>query len=454
MSDPVFVHCHIFKNAGTSVIESFRHAFHEKAIELEPADPDDYLSEELITDTLVNNPDVIFISSHRVRLPLPPVLNNRKIIPIIFFRDPIDRLGSVYRFEQKEARATVYAALAKAASMPAFFDTILDVGFDVIVSNVHAGFCSVSAVYTLEDAKKYLKNHALIGLVEDYHFSMALIEQEVKKYYPEISLSMFKENVTRSERDVLSNCTRTIEEIGFSLAGRIANKNDADYQLYKFSCNYLLDAWSVEENKSTYLRYCKTNEIENEHTDIRINSAPSLQCTGEDGQRSQKNYPKYKSAWARLKKYNAEPHKPIIEAVKLELFSEYKCLSIKSGQELSFDFKVRWPCALSYPAVKVMIKNHRETIVFNSNNFSFDVCNSGVDEGSCKIYRFKLTVPEVVSGLYKIDVQAGIGLGERFRMLTIAKAVSAFGIKSSISAGSDFVPVEAANSQIKCFLLN
>ena len=203
-----------------------------------------------------------------------------------------------------------------------------------------------------------------------------------------------------------------------------------------------------------YLQYCINNKIENEYADIRINSAPSLQCIGKNSQQSQKEDHSHKSAWIRLKKSNTELHKPIVEAAKLELFSEYDCLSIKSGQELCFDFKVRWPCALNYPAVKVLIRNHRETIVFNSNNLAFGVCNSGVSEGACKVYRFKLTIPEVVSGLYKIDVQAGMGLGERFRMLTVAEAVSAFGIKTSISAGADFVPVEAADSQIKCFLLN
>lgn len=44
MNKPLFIHCHIFKNAGTSLIEAFRHVFQEDAIELEPADPDEYLS--------------------------------------------------------------------------------------------------------------------------------------------------------------------------------------------------------------------------------------------------------------------------------------------------------------------------------------------------------------------------------------------------------------------------
>lgn len=215
LNEPLFLHCHIFKNAGTSLIESFRRAFPGKAIELEPADPDDYLSENLIVEALAKNPELVFISSHRLKLPLPSFINNRKIIPIIFFRDPIDRLGSVYRFEKKDTRPTVYSALAKTSSMPEFFDTILGVGFDVIISDVHAEFCSIGSKYSLEDIKTYIKNKTLVGLVEDYHFSMTLIEKELKKYFPDKNLMIFEENVTRINRKITSNCTKTIDEIGF-----------------------------------------------------------------------------------------------------------------------------------------------------------------------------------------------------------------------------------------------
>lgn len=444
------MHCHIFKNAGTSLIESFRKAFQHNAIELEPEDPDDYLSEDLIAVALKKNPDLVFISSHRLKLPLPTNIGNRKIIPIIFFRDPIDRLGSVYRFEKKETRPTVYSALAKASSMPAFFETIMDVGFDVIVSNVHADFCSISSSSELEKVKKYLSKNALVGLVEDYHFSLALIEKKVKQYFPDKSLIPFQENVTRGKQALISNCRSTIDELGQSLAEIIIKKNYYDYKLYQFVCEYLNDCWHDDELAIYYSNYCQFNNIQSKQVDVRVKCAPSLECVKNHKPLSRKQQYFYAPHWIRLKSADQfDNNGSRVEAVKIELSANRIALCIEPGQALVVDFRVRWSISINHPLIGITIKNHRGVPVCSVNNLSVGLVSASVTEGALLNYRFKINIPDVESGLYKVDVQMGAGLGQQFKVISIAEAVIAFGIKSSVCAGDSFSPVEVCESKIE-----
>lgn len=428
LNQPLFIHCHIFKNAGTSLIESFRKAFQGNAIELEPDDPDSFLSFMQINHALDRNPDLIFISSHRVKLPLPRHINGRKIIPIIFFRDPIDRLGSVYRFEKKDARPTVYSALAKNSPMPVFFNTILGAGFDVIVSNVHADFCSISSDYNLDMAKKYLQNHVLMGLVEDSYFSMALIEKEVKKYYPEILLPVFKENVTRKESNVVSNVTKTIYEMGVGLAKKLIQKNSIDYQLYRFTCEELNKKWCLEENKKEYLNYCKNNNIESEFLSNRINIAPSLNHLGEAENKLIENDLGYEFKWVRYKNHKADSiYKPKVEAVKITSTNKLAAL-FEVGQDFCVEFKIRWQRELNFAAVGLTVRDHRNEEAFSLNSATQSCHNVKVDDDCSKSYCIKLVMPNIAPGLYRVDIHAGVGLNGQFSVFTTAEAVISFGV--------------------------
>lgn len=433
MNKPLFIHCHIFKNAGTSLIEAFRHAFQEDAIELEPADPDEYLSYADIEEALVNNPQLVFISSHRIKLPLPLFIGNRKIIPIIFFRDPMARLSSVYRFERKEIRPTVYSALAKISSMSIFFNTIIEVGFDVIVSNVHADFCSLSSTYNLNEFQEYLKDHTLVGLVEDSNFSMALIENEMKRYYPEKSLPLFNENVTCNNRDIIANCQKILEEMGGEIYKKLIIKNDIDYRLYTMVYEHLLSKWVVEKNKTIYFNYCKNNRIKIDDNDKRVRSIHSLGFIKNNKMKEPAGSVRFESKWVRLKKISkAQNNKPVLEAVRMADVGEPAVVFVP-GQELFFECKTRWPMRVGCPAIRIIIKDHRGKKIFNITKVASENTLSGVDKELCETYDVSIILPVMISGLYSIDVDFGIGLNGCFKVIATQESVLAFGIKCTSS---------------------
>ena len=94
----VIIHYHLFKNAGSSVDAILRHNFGDGWVEIEGPDGKK-LTSEMMADYITANPDKVAISSHTAEICLPKI-DNVNIIPIFFFRHPIDRIQSAYEFER------------------------------------------------------------------------------------------------------------------------------------------------------------------------------------------------------------------------------------------------------------------------------------------------------------------------------------------------------------------
>lgn len=304
--------------------------------------------------------------------------------------------------------------------------------------------------YSFEDIKNYIKENALIGLVEDYHFSMALIEKEIKKHFPNNNLMAYEENVTRNSRELISNCRKTIDELGICLSKKIIMKNYDDYQLYSFICDLLRSAWADEANQAAYADYCQRNKIDNKNGQYRLKNAPSLEHFENNNVLPKEQGHLAMPHWLRLHpscEYSSG--KPIVEAVKIECINNHIGMCLELGQTLVIDFRVRWITPINNPVVGVIIKNHRGVKVYSINNLSVGIVNMPVGGGVSLNYQFKIIVPEIVSGLYKIDLQVGMGLGETFKVITIVEAAAAFGVKTSISVGSNIVVISDAKYGIK-----
>lgn len=242
--------------------------------------------------------------------------------------------------------------------------------------------------------------------------------------------------------------------LGFFLSKKIVMKNCRDYQLYNFVCDILSEAWCNEENKIAYLHYCERHKIDNKYIDNRLKCAPSLECIENSESFSRKEDGSSTPYWVRLNHINqSNTNKPVVEAIKIECIDTYIGKCFESEQTLSIDFRVRWPMSINHPVVGMVIKNHRNVILCSVNNLSFGLENNYVTAGASLSYRFKLIIPEIVSGLYKVDVQLGFGLGMQYKVTSIAEAVIAFGVKTSVSAGSDFIPIEDAKSRMKYYSL-
>jgi hypothetical protein len=94
----VFLHYHLYKNAGTAIDRVFEKAggpiFH-----LESDDPDETIGNEALLNLLRERSDLWYISSHALKPPRP-VVPGYHLIDIVFLRHPIDRFRSIYDFSR------------------------------------------------------------------------------------------------------------------------------------------------------------------------------------------------------------------------------------------------------------------------------------------------------------------------------------------------------------------
>ena len=100
MKNPVCIHFHIFKNAGTTLEWIFKKNFSDDAVSVDSDNHLGMLHFEKILEILEKKPETKSISSHQFRF---PIYHNEKFefIPIIFFRQPISRAISIFHFQGK-----------------------------------------------------------------------------------------------------------------------------------------------------------------------------------------------------------------------------------------------------------------------------------------------------------------------------------------------------------------
>ena len=138
-SNTVLLHCHIFKNGGTTIDACLTKNFGSAAIFIESPDGN-FLSPGRIIETCKKGGQVHSISSHKIGLP-PPKHERFKFCPLIMVREPLDRVGSIYSFYNRLERDISHeCAFAKRNSFRVFVKTLLDAGLDSSFSNLQAQF--------------------------------------------------------------------------------------------------------------------------------------------------------------------------------------------------------------------------------------------------------------------------------------------------------------------------
>ena len=96
----VILHCHIFKNAGTSLANMLERNYLGRFARFDDADPGTHLSRDRVLAFVREHENLQAISSHQLRYPMPTA-PDIVFFDLLFLRDPIDRIHSMYCFFRK-----------------------------------------------------------------------------------------------------------------------------------------------------------------------------------------------------------------------------------------------------------------------------------------------------------------------------------------------------------------
>ena len=181
----LILHYHVFKNAGTSVDEILQRNFPDQWTTREfPGQDED--NSGLVTDWIREDIGSIAFSSHTATGPFLAIPDTR-VISLIFLRDPLERIRSVYQFERNEPEDTFWTKLAKEHDLEGYVRARLAIPGDRQCRNIHTRRLSTFVPCPepeLERAIKALSLISIVGCVENFTASMARFAELVRPIWP------------------------------------------------------------------------------------------------------------------------------------------------------------------------------------------------------------------------------------------------------------------------------
>lgn len=217
--EPLIIHAHMFKNAGSTLDWSLARCFGELFLDHRD-DAGMMQGASYLSPFLSQHKDLKALSSHWIRFPLPKVAGLR-ILSMLLFRHPIERIRSVYQFErQQEPAQTPGSIKAKALCFRDYVEWQMTPMPGPAIKNYQTRYCSGAHLgddlenkYQL--ALNTLASVTMFGLVDCYDESMLLFEDSLRPYFPEIDLSYIHQN--RSQSNTLTQAQRVeqvLDELG------------------------------------------------------------------------------------------------------------------------------------------------------------------------------------------------------------------------------------------------
>ena len=236
---PVIVHCHLFKNAGSTLDWSLQRQFGAGFVDHRD-DDNMRRGAAYLKPYLEAHKQVSAISSHHIRFPLPNS-EQLQLLPLISLRHPIDRARSVYDFERRQQANTPGAIQAKKLSFADYVRWRMQPDVAPTIRNFHCSFCTsnfdsmIGEPAYLESVAMLIKTPLLV-IVERYDESMVLLEQELEPYFPGIDLSYLRQNETFGrEVELVQRIESVFEQLGPELTVEFREKNHWDMKLYENS---------------------------------------------------------------------------------------------------------------------------------------------------------------------------------------------------------------------------
>jgi len=260
----VIVHCHMFKNAGSTLDWSLNRNFGGRFLQLWN-DPDGRTEDQQLEALLRDRKDLCAVSGHRLSPPFPDVAGV-KLLPAFIIRNPIERAYSVYCFEREQAEVTPGSKKAKRLSFRDYIRWRMDPRKPLALRNFQSAFCAGrhrgrDPARIFEQALQNLRAAPLVATLELYDSSMVVFEQTLRPYFGELDLSHVKQNVGRyrdgkapgapkmkvlrkllgglgiparvqNESDVDARVNRTLELLGSEVGDLLVAGNQYDLKLY------------------------------------------------------------------------------------------------------------------------------------------------------------------------------------------------------------------------------
>lgn len=237
----VILHYHLFKNAGTSLDAALKDNFDETKGEWVTKEFPAWAPKNRaeVKQWIIDNPQAKCFSSHTAIFPVPQI-EGVEIIPVIFMRNPFDRIASAYSFETKQGGDGFGSVLARHTDLAGYIETRLSLFHDRQCRNFHAHRLATMFSDQQGDearrAKMAIERLPFIGLVERYAESLSQLESLLHdKGFDGISLQALERNVSRgTQKTVEEKVEELKDKVGDKIFNKLIDANKLDMELYQY----------------------------------------------------------------------------------------------------------------------------------------------------------------------------------------------------------------------------
>ncbi len=251
----ILLHYHLFKNAGTSIDRLLQESYGEQWKNYDKDKPGAKISGAEIQLYLEDNPALVALSSHQIVPPVPR--GDFSILPIVFLRDPVDRIKSAWLFEwQKQPGLSTPKGSLSDYILEKFKPRSGSVIANFQVSRLsNSEYNNTIPVAGLSDhdrlhqAMAFLRQCPFFGIVDRFDDSLRLLADATRHNYPELECKAYKENVSQSMSVSLAEKYAQLQhEIGNEMYNTVLQRNALDLQLYSYALGLFDSRLALLEN--------------------------------------------------------------------------------------------------------------------------------------------------------------------------------------------------------------
>jgi hypothetical protein len=191
----VLCHYHIYKNAGTSFDRILADSFGERHLSFDGPFPFFIIDQEQLDRIIQRKREALAFSSHQIQLPAP-VSRDYRVVPVVFLRDPMLRIASVYRFKRAGRDGTLTAKMAGDLTLGGWIAAALDHPEEIVhVSNAQTRLLSARAraraevrrapdrmEYDLRVAKENLAAAGFVGRTEHFACDVRTLSDRIARF--------------------------------------------------------------------------------------------------------------------------------------------------------------------------------------------------------------------------------------------------------------------------------
>ncbi len=253
--EAILFHCHLFKNAGSTIEYLLNKNFPDAHGYLE-ADGFKQLTSDEITETLDQNPHWRALSSHTASLVKP--VYHRPLIGLVLIRHPIDRVHSVYCYERRRTDEDKImnpsAYVAKEQDFKGFVSWAVDEsnGYGSIIRNFQSRHIVGSD--NLPEAKRLLRRTPCVGTVEEFDLSLQGFQKTLKRYFGDLDFEYEIQNQSKGRKTDLDSKILEIKRLlGPELYQELMAKNGHDLELWEYASHLL----HVRYARQIAINYCR-----------------------------------------------------------------------------------------------------------------------------------------------------------------------------------------------------